>query len=254
MDVSQLGLLSAAGLLGGAVNSLAGGGSLITFPALVAIGVPPLTANVSNSVAVCPGYLAAVVGSRADLAGRGRELLALLPVTVLGTGVGAAILLLTPAAAFEAIVPFLVIAAAVILAFQQRVRRWVGHPATMSTRRRHVLVSTMVGLGSVYGGYFGAALGVMLVAGLAVVLPESLARVSALKNAISAGVGVTTVAIYALFAPVNWTAVAAVGITAMIGGYLGARLAVRLPQAVLRLFIVMFGLLIGAYLLARNIA
>lgn len=246
-----MGLLLGAGLAGGAINSLAGGGSLVSFPAMVTIGLPPVTANVSNSIAVFPGYLAAVAGSRADLAGQRRLALSLLPATIAGTGVGSAVLLLTPAAAFEAIVPFLVIAAALVLAFQRRVRALVGNPREMSARRATIAVQTMTGVASIYGGYFGAALGVMLVAGLALVRDETLARVSALKNVISAAVGLTTVVIYGLFAPVSWPAVAIVGVSAIVGGFAGAKLARRLPQPVLRGFIVTFGIVVGVYLLVR---
>jgi uncharacterized membrane protein YfcA len=249
--MGQVALLLSAGLAGGAINSLAGGGSLITFPALVTIGLPPITANVTNSIAVCPGYLAAVAGSRADLAGRRRLVWSLVPTVVVGTAAGCALLLVTPAAAFEAIVPFLVIFAALILAFQQRARALVGQPHTMSPRRRMLWTQAMAGIGSIYGGYFGAALGVMLVAGFALVRDETLARISALKNIVSAAVGVTTVAVYGLLAPVAWPQAALVAAAATLGGFGGARLARRLPQPVLRGFIVTFGLVIGGYLLIR---
>ncbi|MGH8877808.1 MAG: sulfite exporter TauE/SafE family protein [Stackebrandtia sp.] len=248
MDLGQVCLLLAAGLAAGSVNALAGGGSLITFPALVTIGLPPVTANVTNSISVCPGYLAAVAASRADLAGQRRRALSLTPVAVLGTACGAALLLLTPAAAFEAVVPFLVIGAAQVLAFQTQIRKLVGHPHSMSPRRRNLSLQLLAGIGCVYGGYFGAALGVMMVACLALVLDETLARISALKNSVSATVGVVTIVIYSAFAPVEWAAVAVVAPSTLVGGYLGAKLARVLPQKVLRAFIVTFGLVIGVYL------
>jgi uncharacterized membrane protein YfcA len=250
MEISQALLLLAAGLAAGTVNAVAGGGSLITFPALIAIGLPPVPANVSNSVAVCPGYLSSVVGSRADLPPR-RWLIPLLPTTILGTGAGCALLLLTPARAFELVVPFLVLGATAVLAFQTQLRRLVGHPRELSPRRRAVTLQAMVALGSVYGGYFGAALGVMLVAGLALVLDETLARVSAVKNLISAVVGLTTVAVFAIFGPVNWAAVAVLAPATVVGGYVGAKLVRRLRPAVLKAVIVIFGTAIGLLLLYR---
>lgn len=248
MDLGQVCLLIAAGLAAGGVNSLAGGGSLITFPALVTVGLPPVAANVTNSIAVCPGYLSAVVASRGDLAGQRRLAVSLVPVSVAGALAGSALLLLTPASAFEAVVPFLVVGAALTLLFQDRVRRLVGHPHKMAAWRRTVSLHAMVGLGCVYGGYFGAALGVMLVACLAVVMEASLGRILALKNTVSATVGLATVWVFGFFGPVDWLAVAIVAPSNMVGGYLGAKLARRLPQRILRAFIVTFGLVIGVYL------
>jgi uncharacterized protein len=245
-----------AGFAASAVNAVAGGGSLITFPTLLAIGLPPVSANVTNSVAVAPGYIASVYGSRTDLAEvagrRGRaELFRLLPTAVLGTAVGCALLLATPARAFEIIVPFLVLGAAAALAFQQRLRALVGHPRDLSPRRQRFALHAMVGAGAVYGGYFGAALGVMLVAALALVLDETLAHVTALKNAISAVVGVATVVAFAIFGPVDWAAVAVLIPATVVGGYAGARLARRLPATTLRIAIVTVGVVVGVVLLLR---
>ena len=252
MDLPEALLLVAAGLAAGTVNAVAGGGSLITFPALIAIGLPPVPANVTNSVAVCPGYLASVAGSRAGLPPR-RRLLRLLPTTVLGTGAGCALLLSTPARAFELVVPFLVLGATAVLAFQDRLRRLVGHPAEHSPRRRALTLHAMVALGSVYGGYFGAALGVMLVAGLALVLDETLARVTAIKNLLSAVVGLTTVAVFAAVGPVDWAAVAVLVPATILGGYAGAKLVRRLLPAVLKAVIVILGTTIGLLLLYRSL-
>ena len=157
----------------------------------------------------------------------------------------------TPASTFQIVVPFLVLGAAGVLAFQDRLRSVVGHPASMSRRRRNVFLHAMVGLGAVYGGYFGAALGVMLVAGLGLVLEESLACVNALKNAVSAVCGWVTVVAFATFGQVDWAAVAVLAPATLAGGYLGARLARRLPTPVLRAIIVSFGLVVGCYLLVK---
>ncbi|GAB3942160.1 hypothetical protein GCM10027614_28740 [Micromonospora vulcania] len=174
-----------------------------------------------------------------------------MPTTIVGTIVGALLLLATPARAFELVVPFLVLGATAVLAFQDPLRRLVGHPRDLTPRQRTIAVQTMVATGAVYGGYFGAALGVMLVAGLALVLDATLARVSAIKNLLSAVVGFTTLVVFALFGPVNWAAVAVVAPATLIGGYVGARLVRRLPPVVLKALIVVFGTLIGLYLLWR---
>ncbi len=149
--------------------------------------------------------------------------------------------------------PFLVIAAALVLAFQERLRNLVGHPRDLSPKRRAVALHTIVGLGAVYGGYFGAALGVMLVAGLALVLDETLRRINARKNLISATSGAVTVLVFALIGQVDWVAVVVLAPATIAGGYLGARLARRLPAPVLRALIVSFGLGVGAYLLVRAV-
>ncbi|MDG4827265.1 sulfite exporter TauE/SafE family protein [Asanoa sp. WMMD1127] len=251
MDLSQAVLLLAAGLAAGLMNAIAGGGSLITFPALLGIGLPSVPANVSNSVAVCPGYFASVYGSRHDLRGQLRRTVLLLPTAVAGAIAGCVLLLITPETAFDKVVPFLVLGATAVLAFQDQLRRVVGHPARISHARQQAMLHSMVALGAVYGGYFGAALGVMFVAGLALVLDETLARVTAVKNLLSATVGLTTVVVFALFGPVNWATVAVLAPATIVGGYLGARLARRLPGRLLKTIIVIFGTGIGIYLLVH---
>jgi uncharacterized membrane protein YfcA len=253
MNLLDAAALLTAGFAAGAVNAVAGGGSLITFPTLVAIGLDQRAANVTNSIAVSPGYLASAFGSRTDLAelARTRNLYPLAPTAVLGTAAGCALLLLTPARAFAVVVPFLVLGATGVLAFQQRLRSVVGHPRQLSPARQKVTLHTLVAVGSAYGGYFGAALGVMLVAGLGLVMDESLAHINALKNAISAVVGLTAVLAFALFGPVNWAAVAVVAPATMLGGYIGARVARRLPARILRATIVAVGAAISVYLIVR---
>jgi uncharacterized membrane protein YfcA len=250
MDITTVALLLCAGVAAGTVNAIAGGGSLITFPALITTGLGSLAANVTNSVSVFPGYCASVYGSRTDLP-RGRSVLAVLPTAAVGAALGSWLLLVTPARAFELIVPFLVLAAAIILAFQQRLRTVVGNPRDLSARRRLITLHAMVCAGAIYGGYFGAALGVMLVAALGLVMDETLARVSAVKNAVSAVVGLVTVVAFALSGRVDWADVAIVAPATLVGGYVGARIARRLPAPVLRAVIVTFGIVVGLYLLWR---
>jgi uncharacterized membrane protein YfcA len=259
MSAAHIAFLLVAGLAAGTVNAFAGGGSLITFPALLATGLPAKAANVTNSVAVFPGYTASVYGSRMDLAelveSRGRRALAwLLPTCVIGAVFGCVLLLVTPATAFEDIVGFLVIGAAFVLAFQQRLRNVVGHPRDMSPRRRTLTLHLLVGVGSIYGGYFGAALGVMLVAALGLILDESLKRINALKNAISVVVGLITVLVFALFGPVDWVDVLLLAPATIVGGYVGARVARRLPPIILRVVIVTLALVVGVILFVRAFA
>lgn len=255
MDLVDAAALAVAGLAAGTVNAVAGGGSLITFPTLVAVGLPPVPANVTNSLAVTPGYVASVFGSRADLAALAarRNLYAFVPTAVVGSALGCLLLLVTPARAFDLIVPFLVLGATAVLAFQQRIRQVVGHPHELGPRRQTLALHGIIAVGAAYGGYFGAALGIMLVAGLGLVLAEPIARVNALKNAVSAVVAVVTVVAYGIFGPVNWAAVAVVAPASMIGGYVGARLSRRLPAPVLRTAIVLVGTVVGVILLVRAV-
>jgi uncharacterized protein len=255
MEPTDVALLIVAGIAAGIVNGFAGGGSLITFPALIATGLSPVSANVTNSLSVVPGYAASVYGTRKDLAeligDRRGAVWELIPVVIAGAGTGCALLLLAPARAFDFVVPFLVLGAAAILAFQNRLRAMVGHPQDLSPGRRRIALHAMAGGVSVYGGYFGAAMGVMMVAGLGLVIASTMARISALKNVISTTVGLTTVVVFAVFGPVDWLAVAIVAPSTIAGGYSGARLARRLRSDVLRWIIVCFAVVVGVVLLVR---
>ncbi len=256
MDLAHRLLLIIAGLAAGGVNAIAGGGSLITFPSLIASGLPTLAANVTNSISVFPGYLSSVAGSRADLAGQGRRVRAVLPASVLGSAAGCALLLLTPARAFELSVPFLVLGAATVLAFQQRLRALVARPRLNSAAgaaRSPITLQVVIFLGAVYGGYFGAALGVMYVAALGLILDEPLNRINALKNVLSTAVGLVTVVIFAIFGPVKLGAALTLAPATIIGGYVGAKLARRLSARVLRTIVVSFGIVIGLILLYRAV-
>lgn len=251
MDLGHLLLLIFAGVVAGGINALAGGGSLITFPSLIATGLPSVEANVTNSVSVFPGYLASALSSRADLAGLWRRIPAVLPGCVAGSAVGCALLLLTPARTFEFVAPFLVLGAAATLFFQERLRGLVGHPRTLGPRRQAIAMQVVVFVGAVYGGYFGAALGVMYVAALALVLDETLNRINAVKNVLTVTVGVVTLLAFALFGPVDWSAVLILVPATVVGGYTGATLARRLPGRFLKALIVTFGATIGLVLLIR---
>jgi uncharacterized protein len=144
-----------------------------------------------------------------------------------------------------------VLAAALVLAFQDRLRALVGHPRAMSPRRATLTLQGVVFFGAIYGGYFGAALGVMFVASLALILDEPLKRINALKNVLSASVGLVTVVVFAIFAPVHWGAALTLAPATIIGGYAGAKVARRLPPRVLRYLIVTFGTVVGLILLYR---
>jgi uncharacterized protein len=250
VDVSDALFLAAAGLLGGGVNAVAGGGSLIVFPAFVATGYGTLAANVTNSLAQWPGYLGGVVGFRPDLAGQRRRLATLSTVAAAGSAAGCAALLLTPSAAFDTVVPFLVLAASLLLAFQPRIRRLVGPPAPGEADNLRLLLP-VVFLAGGYGGYFGGALGVILIGVLALTVHDTIGRINAVKAGLSLVVASVTVVAFGLFGPVNWAGVAVVAPAALVGGYLGARVARRLSDRVLRWCVVVFGVTVSVLLYLR---
>ncbi|WP_434741133.1 sulfite exporter TauE/SafE family protein [Micromonospora sp. SH-82] len=252
MDLFEVTLLVVGGFAAGAVGAAAGGGGLITFPVLILIGLPPVSAVVTNTVALSPGSFAAVLGNRVDLPDR-REWLPLLPTAVVGTVAGSLLLLAAPARVFELVVPFLVLGATATLALQGPLWRLVGHPRDLGPRRRTATLHAVVGAGGVYCGYFTAALGLVMIAGLALAMDTTMARVNALKNLMGALMGSVTVVVFGLFGPVNWAAAALLAPAALVGGYAGARWARRLPSAVLKTVIVACGTTVGLYLLLREL-
>jgi len=219
-------LLAGAGLLAGALNTAAGGGSLLTFPALLATGLGGLSANVTNTVGLVPGYVGGVLGYRRELAGQGPRMRALAGDTLVGGATGVALLLLTSASAFDSVVPALIAGACLLLLAQ--------HAAVL--------------LGSVYGAYFGAGLGVVLLAVLGIALGDDLQRVNALKGTVTLTVNVTAAAGFAVFAPVDVPAALVIAVSSVGGGFAGATIARRIPPTVLRVGVSVAGLAVAAHL------
>lgn len=250
MHLTDALLLVGAGVAGGAVNSIAGGGSLIVFPALLATGYSTLVANVTNSVAGWPGYVGAVAGFRRELAGQRQRILALCGVAIAGSAIGCLALLAAPAGAFDVVVPFLVLLASLVLAVQPWIRRHIPPPEPGRGDNRRVLYPVIL-LAAIYGGYFGGALGVILLGTLAMTVHDSLRRINAAKSALSLVVSTVTVLAFGLFGPVQWSAVAIIAPSSLVGGFLGARAARRIPDRPLRIFVVVFGVAVSAYLFAR---
>ncbi len=244
---AALAFLVVAGVLAGAVNAVAGGGSLLVFPALLAVGFSPLAANVTNSVAQWPGYLGIVIGQRMDLRGQRRRIVVTSAVAVVGSAVGCALLLVLPGEVFNTIVPALVLLASVLLAVQPYLKRWIGVPERDAPDRLVVLLPAGFAA-AVYGGYFGGALGVILIATLSLCAGDTLVRLNALKGLLSMVIATVTVVIFAVGAPVSWLAVALLAPTTLLGGFLGAKVARRLPEKVLRWSVVLLGLAVAVYL------
>lgn len=247
MDALETITLVAAGAAAGAVNAVAGGGSLVSFPALLAVGYPPVAANVTNQVGLVPGYLGGSVGYRAELGGQSGRARSLGVTAGLGAAGGTALLLLAPAHSFKAIVPFLVLAGCALLAFQPALTRAAGRHRTP-----HPGLPLHAGTlaAGVYGGYFGGALGIVLLALLGALLADELQRLNALKGLLSLVVGIVGAAGFALFGPVAWGAAALVAGGSLLGGRAGAGLARRLDPDVLRWGIVAYGVAAAIILIA----
>jgi uncharacterized membrane protein YfcA len=243
-------LAAGAGLLAGGVNAVAGGGSLLLFPALVAAGYGTLPANVTNSVALWPGYVGGVAGFREELGGERRRLTTLGLISAVGTAVGCVLLLSTPQGAFDIVVPFLVLVASLMLAAQPRVSRFMGALRDGAQANKKVLYPA-IGLASVYGGYFGGALGVILLGTLALTVPESLRKLNGLKSVLQLVVASVTVVAFGIFGPVDWVAVAIIAPAALVGGFAGGRIARRLDDKLLRKVVVVFGIAVAIFLFVR---
>ncbi|MEU6247208.1 sulfite exporter TauE/SafE family protein [Glycomyces sp. NPDC047010] len=251
MNLLQVSLLVVAGLLGGGLNAVAGGGSLITYPTLMAVGVPALQANATNGIAVAPAYAAAAVGSRENLRPQKRRALLLIPTALAASVCGALLLLNTPHSVFETIVPFLVLAATVLMAIGPWINRKV--TALNGGRALHPFaLHAGVFAGCLYGSYFNAALGLILMAVIAMSVSEKLAKVGALKNFCTMIVGIVTSVMYGVWADVDWLAIATLVPATFIGGYIGARVFQRIPERPLRISIVVYGFVLSGILLYRS--
>lgn len=233
----------AAGAAAGAINAVVGSGTLITFPVLLALGYGPVVANVSNTLGLVPGSVSGAIGYRAELAGQRSRVVRLAGVAVVGGLAGSVLLLTLPDAAFEAIVPALVGLALVLVVVQPRLSRWLD--ARRSTPRARDggpgLLAGMLGA-SVYGGYFGAAQGILYLAALGIALDDELQRLNGLKNVLAAIVNGVAAVVFIVVAPVAWLPAGLIAVSSIVGAQAGAKVGRRLPPAVLRGVIVAVGL------------
>jgi len=239
-------LAALAALAAGAVNALAGGGTLITFPMLTFLGIPAVTANVTNTVALCPGYFGGTLAQWSDLRGQKNRLWLIVPAGIVGGVVGGYLLLQTGEKLFKEIVPYLILLASGLLAIQDLVRAWLvrrmgdGHGA-----RLEKLAWLPVGLASVYGGYFGAGLSVIVLSALGLTLEDSLTRLNALKQAVAFSVNVAAAVFFLFSGQVIWSAALVMAVGALIGGMLGGKLASRVKPSTLRWTVVVIGVVIS---------
>lgn len=246
----ELALVSAAAVAAGIVNALAGGGTLITFPVLTAVGLPALAANITNTVALCPGHVGATLAQKEALKGQRALVSLLIPAGIVGGLVGGVLLLNTGERAFRQAVPLLLLTSSLLLASQDRVRAFLLRNG--SHRGGHAAwAPLLVAVAAIYGGYFGAGLGVVLLAALGVVLDESLPRLNALKQVVSLAVNVAAAVFFVWSDQIQWVVAAAMAVGALAGGAIGGRLATRVDAGALRRVMVATGLVLSVVYFVR---
>lgn len=247
MEWTQYLIAAVGAFAAGAVNALAGGGTLITFPLLTAIGLPAVTANITSTVSLFPGYFGATYAQRKDLVGQRKRLWIFLPAAAVGGLIGALLLTFTGEKVFRQIIPWLILFAALLLAVGAPLRKWIvkREKTHSKTNSNHLASAVPIGIGAVYGGYFGAGLSVIELAFLGLMLDDSLIRLNALKQAIALATN-TAAAIFFLFSgKVVWSVAVVMAISALIGGTLGGKLSGRMNPDVLRWIIVAIGLIVS---------
>lgn len=250
MDVAELGLLALAGVGAGIFGSTAGLASLVSYPALLAVGLPPVTANVTNTVSLIGTSIGSVSGSRPELTGMGAVVRRGIPVAVVAGGLGAALLLLSPPGAFETVVPVLVAGASVLLLLSPRIRL-AGLRRRAAGKGHHdggVAGTVLVFLACVYGGYFGAAAGVMILAVLLSRTDRSLPVSNALKNVFLGTANAAAAVVFAIRSPVEWAAVLPLLVGCVVGGWLGPAVVRRVPETLVRRLVGVAGLLLAVKL------
>jgi uncharacterized membrane protein YfcA len=233
-------LVFLAGATAGTINTIVGAGTLVTFPTLLAVGYPPVVANVSNTIGLVPGGVSGAVGYRRELSGQRDRMLRLGAASLIGGTTGAALLLWLPESAFEAVVPVLIALGCVLVVAQPWIARRI-RPPSSAPAHGSVLVWVLVLLAGVYGGYFGAAQGVLLIAILGLGLDESLQRVNAAKNVLAGLVNAVAALVFILVADVAWEAALLIAAGSILGGQLGATVGRRLPAPVFRGFVAVIG-------------
>jgi uncharacterized membrane protein YfcA len=239
----------AAGFGAGMINTIVGSGSLLTFPTLLAFGYPPVVANVSNTVGLVPGSISGAVGYRRELRGQARRVVLLSIVGGAGGVSGAVLLLMLPPASFERVVPFLILGACLLIALQPRLSRAVAARRSGDAREHPLPLLAGVYATGIYGGYFGAAQGVIFIALLGIFLPDDIQRLNALKNVVAAVVNGVAAVIFVLVAPISWPPAVLLAAGAIVGGQVGALVGRRLPPTALRGAIVVVGTIVGVRLL-----
>ena len=250
--MTQALILAVSAFAAGAINAIAGGGTLIAFPALLAAGYSAKVANVTNTVAIWPGNVGGSFAYRGEIYRQRRTLLALSLPIIVGSLAGSALLLATPESAFEVIVPFLIFGACALLALQERLTlMFFRGDRSLAAGRNLLLLRIGIFLVAIYGGYFGAAIGIIMLAIFGLLLPEDIQSANALKGIIAMLINGIAVVYFGIFGEVAWEAAAVMAVCALGGGYVGVAVARRLPRGRLRMVAVIYGTVAGLYLLFR---
>jgi uncharacterized membrane protein YfcA len=252
---AELVILGLTGLAAGVANTVAGGGTFVSYPVLVALGLSPISANVTSAVGLISGYVGGSLSYRRELDGQRERFLRMMPTALGGAVTGALLLLATPSATFDTLVPYLVLSASLMLVAQPHVKRWLLVRRTHLTSRskQDVGIAAQVGVfaGSIYGTYFGAGLGVVLLAVLGALILDDLQRLNGLRTAQSLLIKFVGVAIFLFSGEVEWLMAATLAVSAYAGGTLGAVVTRRMTEGVLRGTVIACGLFVFLYLLAR---
>jgi uncharacterized membrane protein YfcA len=259
LPLTQLGLVVLAAMVGGAMNSIAGGGTLLTFPALVALGIPPISANATSTVALWPGALGSMWGYRAELRGARPWALGFAIPSLAGGAVGAWLLLRTPPERFATIVPWLVLGATILFMVQRPLVRWLRRKGETELAARSdsertsrwppIAILAYQFLVAVYGGYFGAGVGILMLAALGLMGLTNIHRMNGLKNWGGLCMNAVAAGMFAFSNLVNWSVALAMAVGAVSGGYVGSRTAQRVPQELVRAAVVVIGLTSSVLLL-----
>lgn len=253
MSPLEYALATAAAVAAGAINALAGGGTLITFPTLLALGVSPIVANVTNTVALCPGFVGGILAQAKDLRGQRRRFRAFLAASATGGIAGSLLLLNTGERVFQEMVPFLILTASILLALQGAVRIWLQRRSMkLEVKSRPEAVAiVLVGIAAIYGGYFGVAMSVVVLMLLGWIINESMTRLNALKQVVAFGANGAAAVLFLFSGKVLWLLALVMAGGALLGGVLGGRLAGRIHPETLRWTVVAIGLLLSAIYFAR---
>jgi hypothetical protein len=246
-------LVGLAAVGGGFVNAIAGGGTLITFPILISVGIQPIAANMTNTVALLPGYLGGTLAQRKDIQGQSKRLVLFIPAGIIGGFLGALLLKISSEKLFSDLIPYLILAASFLLAIQDPVKAWLqkraqaaGHHTTSAA-----WAVIPVGMAAIYGGYFGAGLSVIILAVLGLVVDDNLTRLNAIKQAISFSTNFSAAVFFAFSGLVNWPVALMMAIGALLGGALGGKFASQIKPSTLRWIVVVIGIIVGAYYLVK---
>ncbi|MCP9804786.1 sulfite exporter TauE/SafE family protein [Cyanobium sp. T1G-Tous] len=250
MDADNLLGLAAAGVAAGLINAVAGGGSLISFPALIATGIPIIMANITSSLALLPGYLAATYAQRKEIASLGPRVLWLLPAAAAGGLIGAFLLTNSSEEVFAGLVPWLILLGSLLLAIQDQLRqRLLSSAAAQPMASVNLLAVAAVLIATVYGGYFGAGLGVILLAVLGVTLHGTLTQLNGLKQAIAFVAKSAAALVFLWSGEVDWGAAVLMAFGSLVGGFLGGKLVGKVNPRILRTVVILSGIALGLYYL-----